>query len=149
MNYPENEIFTHKLLFDLLFLIQIRMKEIVQNADSELSPLQILVLRTLAEEGEMSLITLAHKIGRDKSQITRIIKDLEKKRILKKERSEQDRRSFNIKLNKGVKEKTALIIQKEHELVAEMLAGVSKTDRQKLEFLLERMQKNLNNGNGI
>ena len=149
MNYSEDKISTHKPLFDLLFLIQIRMKEIVQNADSGLSPLQILVLRTLAEEGEMSLITLAHKIGRDKSQITRIIKDLEKKRILKKERSEQDRRSFILKLNKGVKEKTALIIQKEYELVAEMLAGISKTDRQKLEFLLEKMRGNLNNCNNV
>ena len=55
-----------------------------------------------------------------------------------------DRRSFILKLNKGVKEKTALIIQKEHELVTKMLAGVSKTDRKKLESLLTKMKENLN-----
>ena len=136
MNDLKDENFIQNSLFDLLFLVQIRMKEVVQNADSGLSPLQIQAIRILSQEGEMSLIALAHKTGRDKSQITRIVQDLEKKRIIIKERSEQDRRSFILKLNKGVKENTAFIIQKEHELVAEMMEGMSKTDRQKLEDLL-------------
>lgn len=144
MYYANNKISIQKPLFDLLFLIHIKMKEMVKNTDSEFSPLQIVVLRILVEEGEMSQIKLARKIGRDKSQTTRIIQDLEKKNILVKERSEMDRRSFILKLNKGVKEKTALIIQKEHELVTKMLAGVSKTDRKKLESLLTKMKENLN-----
>ncbi len=132
-----------KHLFDLLFLIQIRMKEVVQEADSELSPLQVLVLRTLVADGEMSLITLARKIGRDKSQITRIIQDLENKKMVSKKRSQEDRRSFILILHKSVKEKVSTFIQKEHELVAEMTAGMGTADRQKLEKLLIQMQDNM------
>ncbi len=132
-----------KHLFDLLFLIQIRMKEVVQAADSGLSPLQILVLRTLVDEGGMSLITLARKIGRDKSQITRIIQDLENKKIVLKKRSQEDRRSFILTPHKGVKEKVSAFIQKEHELVAEMTAGMGTEDRQRLEKLLIQMLHNM------
>lgn len=132
-----------KPLFDLLFLIQIRMKEVVQEADSELSPLQVLVLRTLVADGEMSLITLARKIGRDKSQITRIIQDLENKKMVSKKRSQEDRRSFTLIPHKSVKEKVSTFIQKEHELVAEMTAGMGTADRQKLERLLIQMQDNM------
>lgn len=132
-----------KPLFDLLFLIRIRMKEVVQEADSDLSPLQVLVLRTLVDEGEMSLITLAHKIGRDKSQITRIIQDLENKKMVSKKRSPEDRRSFILIPHKSVKEKVSAFIQKEHELVAEMTAGMGTVDRQKLEKLLIQMQDNM------
>ena len=132
-----------KPLFDLLFLIQIRMKEVVQETDSELSPLQVLVLRTLVADGEMSLITLARKIGRDKSQITRIIQDLENKKMVSKKRSQEDRRSFILIPHKSVKEKVSAFIQKEHELVAEMTAGMGAADKQKLEKLLLQMQDNM------
>ena len=132
-----------KPLFDLLFLIQIRMKEVVQEADSELSPLQVLVLRTLVADGEMSLISLARKIGRDKSQITRIIQDLENKKMVLKKRSQEDRRSFILIPHKSVKEKVSTFIQKEHELVAKMTAGMRAADRQKLEKLLIQMQNNM------
>jgi len=132
-----------KPLFDLLFLIQIRMKEVVQEADSELSPLQVLVLRTLVADGEMSLISLARKIGRDKSQITRIIQDLENKKMVLKKRSQEDRRSFILIPHKSVKEKVSAFIQKEHELVAKMTAGMGAADRQKLEKLLIQMQNNM------
>ena len=84
MKKQKDNLAIQKHLFDLLFLIRIRMKDVVQDADSKLSPLQILVLRTLVEDGEMSLITLAQKTGRDKSQITRVVQKLEKKKIIKK-----------------------------------------------------------------
>ncbi len=132
-----------KHLFDLLFLIRIRMKDVVQDADSKLSPLQILVLRTLVEDGEMSLITLAQKTGRDKSQITRVVQKLEEKKIIKKERSQLDRRSFILKTNKNVQKKVSSFIHKEHELVAEMLSDIPKNDLQILEKMLIQMGDNL------
>ena len=110
MKKQKDNLAIQKHLFDLLFLIRIRMKDVVQDADSKLSPLQILVLRTLVEDGEMSLITLAQKTGRDKSQITRVVQKLEKKKIIKKERSQLDRRSFILKTNEDVQKKVSFFI---------------------------------------
>ena len=143
MKKQKDNLAIQKHLFDLLFLIRIRMKDVAQDADSKLSPLQILVLRTLVEDGEMSLITLAQKTGRDKSQITRVVQKLEKNKIIKKERSQLDRRSFILKTNEDVQKKVSFFIHKEHELVAEMLSDIPKNDLQILEKMLIQMGDNL------
>ncbi len=133
----------HKNLFGLLFLLEQRMKDIVQEEDSGLSMPEVLVLRTLVMEGEMSLIEVAQKTGKDKSQITRVIQDLVKKRILRKERSNTDRRSFILKLNVGVKEKMSFYLEKERELVIAMLQGIKGEDCQVIDKQLLKMNKNL------
>jgi DNA-binding MarR family transcriptional regulator len=143
MNHSKENTAIQKDFFNLLFQIQIRMKEVVQDTDSGLSPLQILVIRTLAEENEMSLINVAQKLGRDKSQITRLIQDLEKKHIVIKERSKIDKRSFILKVNENVRKKISFFIEKEKELLEEILVGISDDDRQKLKELFEIMLGNL------
>lgn len=133
----------HKNLFELLFIIDLKMKEIIQEEDSGLSMLQISILRILATDGEMSLIDVAQKTNKDKSQITRVIQDLVKKGILRKERSEFDRRSFILKLNPGVKDKMSFYMMKEQGLVAEMLSGVTDKDQHSLDKTLLQMHENL------
>ena len=143
MSNTEKAHSIHKNFFELLFLIEQKMKDIVQEEDSELSMPEVSVLRILVTEGEMSLIEVAQKTGKDKSQITRVIQDLVKKDILRKERSETDRRSFNLKLNAGVKEKMSFYLKKEQELVLEMLNGISEKEQQSLDKLLFTMHGNL------
>ena len=143
MKHSEVNSSIQKHLFDLLFFVQIKMKEIVQDTDAGLSPMQILILRTLVDEGEMTQATLVQKIGRDKSQVTRLVQELESKRLLIKVRSEQDRRSFILKPIKDVQNKVSFFIHKEHEMVSEMLSGIAPEDIQKLDALLIQMQKNL------
>ena len=139
----ENKNSTHKRFFDLLFLMDRKMRDIVQEEDSGLSMLQIALLRILVIEGEMSLIKMAQKIGKDKSQITRTVQELEKMCIVKKERSQKDRRSFILKLNSGAKEKVSFYIMQEQELVADMLEGISHSDQKILDQLLLQMHENL------
>lgn len=143
MKHSESNPPIQKHLFDLIFLIHIKMKDSVQDTDAGLSPMQILILRTLVDEGEMSQAILVRKIGRDKSQVTRLVQELERKGLLKKVRSEQDRRSFILKPIKDVQNKVSFFIQKEHEMVSEMLAGISMEDIEKLDMLLIQMQNNL------
>ncbi len=105
--------------------------------------MQILILRILVDEGEMSQAMLVQRIGRDKSQVTRLVQELENKKLLIKVRSEQDRRSFMLKPIKDVQDKVLLFIRKEQEMVSEMLAGITTKDIQKLELLLLQMKNNL------
>lgn len=142
MTHLKNVHSIHKNFFELLFVIEQKMKDIVQEEDSGLSMPEVSVLRTLVMEGEMSLIEVAQKTGKDKSQITRVIQDLTKKNILRKERSETDRRSFILKLNPGVKEKMSFYLEKEQKLVAEMLNGITDKEQQALDSLLLKMNSN-------
>lgn len=144
-NMPDskNKHSIHKNFIDLMFLMDRKMKEMVQEEDSGLSMLQITLLRILTIEGEKSLIEIAQIIGKDKSQITRTVQELEKMGIVRKERSEKDRRSFILKLNVGVKEKVSFYIMKEQELIDAMLAGVSQNEREILDKLLLQMHVNL------
>ncbi len=145
MTHSEVGTYIQKHLFDLVLLIHIKMKEVVQDTDAGLSPMQILILRILVDEGEMSQAMLVQRIGRDKSQVTRLVQELENKKLLIKVRNEQDRRGFMLRPIKDVQNKVSFFIQKEHEIVAEMLVGISTEDIQKLDVLLIQMQGNLKN----
>lgn len=135
-----------KQLFDLLFHIRGKMKDVVQDADAGLSAMQILVLRLLVEEGELSQTALVQKIGRDKSQVTRLVQELEEKRLLTRERNKQDKRSFILKPSKEVQEKVTFFIGREQEMVTEMLADIPLDEVQKLEVILHKMNENLKKG---
>ena len=134
---------TQQLLFDLMFLMQARMKKVVKDADANLSPLQILILRTLSEYGEMTQQELGQRMGRDKAQITRLIQELEKRELIFKERNPYDKRSFIINVKPKVHEKVSYFIQYEKAIVKEMLNGVSATDIQTFEKVLAQMSDNI------
>ena len=72
-----------------------------------------------------------------------MVQELENKKMLTKVRNKQDRRSFMLKPIKDVHNKVSFFIDKEHEMVSEMLAGISMEDIQRLDALLIQMQKNL------
>ena len=134
---------TQKQLFDLLFIIQARMKTIVKDADAGLSPVQILILRTLVENGELSQHEIGEKLGRDKAQITRLIQGLEKKGLISKHKSNLDKRSFIIKAMPDVHDKVNAFIDYEKELTTTMLEGISDSDKEKLGEMLAVMRQNL------
>jgi len=130
-------------LFRLLFLIRGRMKDIVQDADADLSPMHVLVLRMLVEEGDMPQSVLVKKMRRDKAQVTRLVNELVTKKLVVKTRDEQDKRSFILKPAPEVRKKVLYFIGKEQALVSEMLQGISDRDIEKLGKLLTTMQRNL------
>ena len=119
------------------------MKDVIRDADTGLSPIQILILRTLVAEGEMTQALLVTKIGRDKSQVTRLIHDLVEKKLVIKRRSEKDKRSFILMAVKEVHDKVTTFIQYEQGMVHEMLKGIPQTELLKLDKLLLQMQDNL------
>lgn len=135
----------HPLLFDLLFHIKARMKRVVKEVGADLSPLQILILRTLVEDGEMSQHTLGKKIAKDKAQITRLIHGLEERKLIIKERSQQDKRSFIVKANQGVHQVVSHFLEQERNMVANMLEGATQSDIKHLEKMLLLMNANLKN----
>jgi MarR family transcriptional regulator, multiple antibiotic resistance protein MarR len=133
----------HEHLFRLIFLIRGRMLDVVQEAEAKLSPLQILVLRILVEEGEISQNLLVKKMARDKAQVTRLVNTLAELKLLTKEQDMLDKRSFILKPSSEVRQIVTCFMAKEQQLVAEMVNGIASEDVEKLEALLKVMQDNL------
>ncbi|MDO9049736.1 MAG: MarR family transcriptional regulator [Methylobacter sp.] len=133
----------HEHLFRLIFLIRGRMLDVVQEAEANLSPMQILVLRILVEEGEISQNNLVKKMARDKAQVTRLVNTLAELKLLTKEQDVLDKRSFILKPSAEVRQIVNCFMAKEQQLVAEMVNGIASEDVEKLEALLKVMQDNL------
>lgn len=133
----------HSLLFDLMFLIQIEMKKVVKNTGVDLSPMEILVLRTLVEHGEVTQQQLAQKLSKDKAQITRLIQGLAKKELVLKQRNPHDKRSFVVTAKDKVKKKMVGFIEYERTIVRKMLEGASDKDKKSLKKILELMKNNI------
>ncbi len=139
------ESLVQKHLFDLLFLVKAQMRDVVKDADKDLSAMQIFILRILVEEGKISQVKLVQKMGRNKSQVTRLVHELEKKGLIIKERNEKDGRSFVLKAIPDVKNKVSLFIQHEKDIVSNMLSGIPSSDIIGLNVLLIKMKENLEN----
>ena len=133
----------HSLLFDLIFLIQIEMKKVVKNADTNLSLIEILILRTLVEHGEITQQQLAQKLSKDKAQITRLIQGLVKKQLINKQRNPDDKRSFVVSAKLSVKQKMIGFIEHERSIVQTMLEGASEKEMKNMEGLLKLMKNNI------
>ena len=135
-------------LFELLFVMQDRMRTVVKNSDAGLSPLQIQTLRTLVERGEMTQSELGEALGRDKSQVTRLVTDLKTKRLVEKKPNAADGRSFMITPEDGVRETVQTFALAEKALVSHMLAGVEPLDVEAFDRVLISMRNNLDQQKG-
>lgn len=133
----------HSLLFDLIFLIQIEMKKVVKNTGVDLSPVEILVLRTLVEYGEVTQQQLAQRLSKDKAQITRLIQGLVKKQLIFKQRNPYDKRSFVVAAKKEVKKKMVSFIEYERTIVERMLEGASDKEMKNMKNMLKLMKNNI------
>ena len=130
-------------LFELMFLIQDRMRHIVRDKDRNLSPVQILILRTLFETGEIPQHDLVGRLSRDKSQITRLLKDLEGKGMILRSQSRTDRRVHLVRAADHVRASIERFAAHEASLVAAMLASASPAEIADFDAMLTRMISNL------
>lgn len=132
-----------KKLFALILLVQERMRSVLQDVDTRLSPVQVLILRALAGGGPMNQNEISAALERDKSQIAKLMRDLEEHGLVTREVSSADRRSYLIRAVPEVEDTITRISARERAVTEEMLAGIAPEDRARLEALLGTMAANL------
>lgn len=97
-----------------------------------------IILLTLADMGTPSLQRLTRRVARDKSQMTRTVRDLEAKGLLERQPSPSDARVTLIRLTAEgetvVKGLQAVVA----ETIGEILAPISEDEEQLLKHMLER-----------
>ena len=132
-----------KDLFELLFLMREKMRKLVRGLDDHISPVQVLILRLLVEQGPMPQHELAKALSRDKSQIARLVQGLETKMLISRKQNPTDKRVWIIKACPPVQAKISGFVAEEKRLVAEMLAGVPQADLQIFQKVLAKMLRQI------
>jgi DNA-binding MarR family transcriptional regulator len=100
---------------------------------------QWIVLMQLNKQPHLSPTELSAHLGHDMGALTRVVDDLHRKRLVLRERSEQDRRGVQITLTQEGRRvaqaaKTAVV-----ELINELVEPYTKAETDQLIALLQRM----------
>lgn len=113
------------------------------DGEHELTHMESKVLRFFARQPGATLSDLVAHSGRDKAQLTRLIKGLRERGLLDASADEADRRSTRLHLS----EAGAALHGRLHHVGAALsglaLDGISEAEREQLYALLQRVRANL------
>ena len=99
-----------------------------------------IILMTLADMGRTGLNELTNRVARDKSQMTRTIRSLELKGLVKREASLTDRRVSMVSLTAEGEEVVEELMAAVADVIGEILDPISHEEKQTLKGLLQRIR---------
>jgi MarR family transcriptional regulator, organic hydroperoxide resistance regulator len=108
-----------------------------------IAPEQNLIMLLLLETDGLTQNEIAKRLNKDKTNITRMISNLEKKGYIRRNVNEIDRRSFNVYLTEGGKnlgESLYPIAQEHNQIVC---SGISNEELVTVQKVLMKMRKNV------
>lgn len=114
-----------------------------------LTPEQAGVLRRLGEEEGISQKELSIRMMKDQTNITRLLDQLEKKKLVRRGPNKEDRRSFLAYLTEDGKGMNKKIILAELEIMEIAFKGVSDEKRALLKEVIEEIYANINAYNKV
>ena len=105
----------------------------------DVGPAGGMVLLTLAEMGRPEMHELTARFARDKSQMTRVVKSLEKKGLVIKQTSERDARASVVSLTPKGRDLVATLGQALAESINDVLGPVSDAEKNQLKLIMQRV----------
>lgn len=131
------------ILFSLMFELKSEFTKSMKGNRFELAPMHQKVLAYFCHFSGSTQQEMVERTGRDKAQITRLLKELEVKGFISRQKDEADKRSYKVRATE--KGKAAFMELKKHEdtITGKLLAGFTENELDQLEMLLKRMRKNL------
>lgn len=97
-----------------------------------------IILLTITELGCPSLHELTEKVARDKSQMTRVIRSMEAKGLVKRQPSPTDGRVTLVSLTSAGEDVVSQIQKAVAETIDEVLGPISQADKERFENILQR-----------
>lgn len=130
-------------LFQLLSALKSEMFDVLAQHDISVAPMHIKVLNCLDKMAPCTAQELGQVIQRDKAQITRLIKDLEKHNLVERIPNPNDKRSQILTLKpeaEGILEKMKLVKQNVSDRMGK---EVSEEEIQQFTLVVEKFMTNL------
>ncbi|MDP4093079.1 MAG: MarR family transcriptional regulator [Bacillota bacterium] len=124
-----------------------QMKEALRKAFTangyDITSDQFAVLLRLWDEEGISQLELCQRTCKNKSNLTRILDSMEKRDLLYRKPSKQDRRSFNVFLTDGGKTIKDKLIPIAVNIQNSLFTGITENESKLLEGILIKINKNL------
>lgn len=102
-------------------------------------PIGGMVLLTIGHNGQLEVQTISQAIGRDKSQVSRLIKRLEQKGLIEKDRSPTDGRSTLLRLTEDGQQQLEWITDALSSIIEEILKPLSGTEKEDFAKILSKI----------
>lgn len=115
----------------------------------DLIPEQAGILRRLGEQDGISQKELAIRAAKDQRNITRLLDQLEKKKLVRREHNKEDRRSFLAYLTEDGKEINKKIILVEEEIMEIIFKGISEEKIVLWKDIIDEISENINVHNKV
>jgi DNA-binding MarR family transcriptional regulator len=108
-----------------------------------LTPLQWTILRQLWRRDGDSQVQLAQAVGVEKATLTSVLDSLERRRLIKRVRSTEDRRKYGIYLTTSGRALEADLLPYADKVNGQATTGISKRDIKAFRHVLFQMLDNL------
>ncbi|MBZ9688162.1 MarR family transcriptional regulator [Clostridium estertheticum] len=115
----------------------------------DLTPEQAGVIRRLGEQEGISQKELSIRMVKDQTNITRLLDQLAKKKLVRRGPNKEDRRSFLAYLTESGKEMNEKIILIESEIMESVFKGLSEERITLWKEVLEEIAENINAHNNV
>jgi DNA-binding MarR family transcriptional regulator len=109
-----------------------------------ITPEQAGIIRRLGEEEGITQKDLAIRMDKDQTNITRLLDQLERKGLVRRDRSKDDRRSSLTYLTDEGKKLNEYIIPAEQEIMNIALRGISEERKALLKEIISEITENIN-----
>jgi DNA-binding MarR family transcriptional regulator len=132
-----------KMLSNLIMFYKSCLTQTLKKNGFTLAPSDIKLLNYLRENPGISLQKLAVVTIRDKAQITRKVKELERKKILYREKDLKDSRCYHLFLTKDGRQLQTKTKALRKKVLQDLFATLSNSEQKKLLKLLEKCLKDM------
>ncbi|HTD06213.1 MarR family transcriptional regulator [Undibacterium sp.] len=132
--------------FGLMHQFKSHMHQALSTDNFELGPIGAQALGFFQSNPKATQRDLIRYFGRDKAQVTRLLKQLEERGLITREVDAEDKRSHRIQLTASGKALQATVHKHKQKVAEKMMADFDAEERATLVALLGRMRSNAASG---
>ncbi|HCE41841.1 MarR family winged helix-turn-helix transcriptional regulator [Alloalcanivorax profundimaris] len=132
-----------QVLWQLAFQFKVSSKRAIRDYDLPINGMHVRLLQMIHRQPDCTAQHIAAVTGRDKAQITRVIKELEAMDLVTRTPNPEDRRSQLLALSETGAGLMARIQEAEDDVKARLLKGIPKRDQDTFIEIGNRMLDNL------
>ncbi|TGD72567.1 MarR family transcriptional regulator [Mangrovimicrobium sediminis] len=116
------------LLWQLAFQFKVRCHQAVRESGLDLGGMHVRMLQVIDEEPQCTANRLCQRSGRDKAQITRLVKELERQGLVKRSPHPTDGRSQVLQLTGRAKRLVGRVREVEQDVERQYVEGLSERE---------------------
>lgn len=131
-------------MFKLVHSLKRSMQEQIEGLELDVVPMQVRVLKIIANKPQCTAIDIANVLDRDKAQVTRLLNSLIKQELIAKAPNPEDKRSQCLLLTEGGQQVMSKVSGIDKVMFNKMSKGLSEEELDVFQRVISKITANLN-----